>query len=82
MNHCDGTEVVDGDLNPATNGIIRTIGGSYIYGSPALADLDHDGKADIIIGGSDNRMHAIRFNGAECRGWPFLTSGAITGSAR
>ncbi|MBI5838038.1 MAG: VCBS repeat-containing protein [Candidatus Eisenbacteria bacterium] len=79
--HADGSELADGDHNPSTQGVIRQIGGSYLYGSPALADLDGDGRLDIILGGSDARMHAIRHDGTECRGWPLVAGAPVTGSA-
>lgn len=79
--HRDGTEVRNGDSNPATNGVFAVIGGSYCYSSPALADLDGDGKLDIIIGSADSKVHAFKYTGAEVKGWPYLIGGIVTGSA-
>jgi hypothetical protein len=38
--------------------------------SPALVDLDKDGKLDIIFGAFDGKMHALRSDGNELAGFP------------
>ena len=38
--------------------------------SPALADLDGDGAADIVFGTSDGLVHAKRADGTDLPGWP------------
>jgi hypothetical protein len=43
-----------------------------IYASPALADLDRDGKLDAVFGAADQRVYAVRGNGRSVRGWPVL----------
>ncbi len=43
-----------------------------IYSSPALADLDRDGKLDIVAGAADQRIYAWKGNGAFVPGWPVL----------
>lgn len=78
--HRDGTEVRDGDSNPATNGVFAVPGGSYCYASPSIADVDHDGIPDIVLGTGGGLMHAYRWNGTEVKGFPFAPGGAITGS--
>ena len=45
----DGSEVVDGDHDPATIGVLYHHGLSASYGTPAAADLDGDGKAEIVL---------------------------------
>lgn len=47
--HADSTEVVDGDKNPATFGILAAGGGTE-GGQAILADLDGDGGMEIIRG--------------------------------
>ncbi len=38
--------------------------------SPVLADLDGDGVHEIIVAGTDGRVHALRGDGTELSGWP------------
>src|SRR5437660_1016212 len=38
--------------------------------SPALADLDGDGKADIVFGTSDGLVYAKHADGPDLAGWP------------
>src|SRR5439155_1283456 len=38
--------------------------------SPALADLDGDGKADIVFGTSDGLVYAKHADGSDVLGWP------------
>ena len=77
----DGTEVADGDANPATNGplIVRPEATwEWGYSSPALFDLDGDGAAEIIFGSklgcpNPNYVYAFRPDGTQPSGWPFAT---------
>jgi hypothetical protein len=43
---------------------------SAIYATPALADLDRDGRLDAIFGAADQRVHAVRGDGRPVAGWP------------
>ncbi|MDX6671255.1 MAG: hypothetical protein QOI91_1618 [Solirubrobacteraceae bacterium] len=53
---------------PAEQGLLD----SAIYASPALADLDGDGRLDIVVGAADQRVYAVRGNGRPLPGWPVL----------
>ncbi len=84
--HLDGTELRDGDSNPATLGVfVARAGATYEYGfsSPALCDLDGDGRKEIIFGsklsGVPNYLYAYRYDGSQATGFPFATGnlGAI-----
>lgn len=49
--HHDGTEIIDGDGVPGTIGFFHRSTApqtNFLYGSPALADLDDDGDDEII----------------------------------
>jgi hypothetical protein len=42
-------------------------------GAPVLADLEHNGRLDIIQTAGDNRLHAWRPDGTAVPGWPVST---------
>jgi hypothetical protein len=43
-----------------------------IYATPALADLDRDGKLDVVFGAADQHIYAVKGNGRPVPGWPVL----------
>ncbi|MCP4145737.1 MAG: T9SS type A sorting domain-containing protein [bacterium] len=88
--HADGTELLDGDANPVTNGVffVRP-NANYEWGvsSPALYDLDGDGADEIIFGtkygwNHQNYLHALKFDQSEAAGFPFAVGngGSIVNS--
>jgi hypothetical protein len=86
--HHDGTEVIDGDNDPATNGVFLIRSGAtweWNLSSPALCDLDGDGGKDIIFGtGSDDlggpRVTALKADGSHVAGFPYFTSNRVNNS--
>ena len=50
-----------------------------IYSTPALADLDRDGKLDIVFGAADQRIYALKGNGRAVHGWPVLARDTASG---
>ncbi len=54
--------------------------GWEIVSSPALADVDGDGAAEVINGTSGNVLHAFKPNGSEPPGWPKQTGGWLLAS--
>ena len=76
--HADGTEVRDGDANPATDGVLFVPIGSVIS-SPAIADIDGDLTREIIFGTSAGRVYAIHPDGP-LPGWPFVATGLFSSS--
>jgi len=77
--HADGTEVRDGDANPATDGVLYASNGTVIS-SPAIADLDGDLQKEIVFGTSAGRVYAIHFDGVALPGWPLVVSGTFSSS--
>ena len=86
--HIDGTELRDGDNNPATNGIFKIRSGAtweWGHSSPALYDLDGDGAKDIIFGSKVNvagtfPLYAWRYDGTDVPGFPYLAAANIDNS--
>jgi len=76
--HGNGTEVRDGDSNPATNGVYLLTSGTVIS-SPAIADLLRDGTREIVYGTSAGQVNVLE-NGASLPGWPFAASGVMSSS--
>ncbi|HKW14780.1 MAG TPA: C25 family cysteine peptidase [Candidatus Krumholzibacteria bacterium] len=70
--HKNGTEVIDGDNNPATNGVFKHLpdNGQWQYQMPALADIDNDGKQEIIIATQDMKLYVFNETGGNEPGWP------------
>ena len=76
--HADGTEVRDGDLNPATDGVLFVPSGTVIS-SPAIADLDGDNVREIVFGTSGSKVYVIHPDGVVA-GWPFSATGLFSSS--
>ncbi len=77
--HADGTELLDGDANPVTNGVffVRP-NANFEWGvsSPALCDLDGDGAVEIIFGtkygwNHQNYLHALKYDQSQPAGFPY-----------
>lgn len=79
--HHDGTEVLDGDSDPATDGVFQIRANEwYSYCSPLLADIDHDGADEILLisgytDGSAQKVFALNSDGTDVPGWPFTVPG-------
>jgi len=76
----NGSEWLDGDANPATQGVFKVIGGAFNSGTPALAPLAGAGPPAIIYGASDGLLHAWMPDGSNVPGFPVNVGGAIVGS--
>ncbi len=66
----DGSEFIDGDNNPATDGVFAALNGSWVYGSTAAADLDGDGALELIQPATNGNVYAFRADGSTLEGWP------------
>ncbi|MBK8164903.1 MAG: VCBS repeat-containing protein [bacterium] len=81
----DGSEVRDGDSNPATQGILYVRAGAtneWSRSGPTLIDIDGDGASDIVFGTKNDatgirRLMAIRHDGTDLTGFPRTVNGAV-----
>jgi uncharacterized repeat protein (TIGR01451 family) len=78
--HSDGTEIIDGDHNPSTQGVFRQLGAGYNYSTPALADVDGDGKPEVLFGAANGLFYVMKADGSDLPGWPYACAAPITGS--
>ncbi len=85
--HHNGTEVVNGDNDPTTNGVLIEIpGGNFCYSSPAAGNLDQDADPEIVFclnisTGQTGPIYAVNRNGTLVPGWPVHTGATGAPSA-
>ncbi len=71
--HNDGTELMDGDSNPATNGRFFSAGSpsaGWHVSTPALADMDDDGIVELIVAAPSDYIYVLNSDGSSVPGWP------------
>jgi len=79
--HANGTELIDGDANPLTQGVFyRMTGCTLNYSTPAVADIDEDGKNDLIVGSQGDQLFVFKYNGTNVAGFPFALVSDVSGS--
>jgi len=68
----DGTELMDGDSDPNTNGMFFQAGPTSIWhiSTPALADIDEDGIQELIVCAPDDSIYCLNSDGSYVPGWP------------
>ncbi|MCK4410463.1 MAG: VCBS repeat-containing protein, partial [Candidatus Eisenbacteria sp.] len=66
----NGTELIDGDNNPATQGIFADLRANFAYASPALADLDQDHELEILVASRCESVFCFNPDGSPVPGWP------------
>ncbi len=65
----NGVEVRDGDANPATIGVFKRVDTYYNFSTPAIADIDGDGRREVVFAAENGRIHALRSDGTAPAGW-------------
>jgi hypothetical protein len=80
--HADGREWLDGDNDPATQGVFFRTSPmtSTHFETPTVCDLDGDHKDDIIVGTRADSVWAFKGNRARIPGWPVALNFDIAGS--
>jgi hypothetical protein len=71
--HHDGTELMDGDNNPATDGPFFAAGlvaDGWHVSTPALADMDNDGIVELIVAAPSDSIYVLNSDRSPVAGWP------------
>ncbi len=71
--HHDGTELMDGDGDPVTDGPFFAAGSSadgWHVSTPALADMDNDGIVELIVAAPSDSIYVLNSDGSSVVGWP------------
>jgi subtilisin family serine protease len=56
--------------------------GQDVYSSPAIYDIDGDGKTEIAITTRDGKVSLLRYDGSDMSGWPISTGkGSVSSPA-
>jgi hypothetical protein len=76
----NGSEFIDGDSNPATQGVFYVTPPTlFHYSTPAVCDIDGDAKDEIIVGTRGGIVYALNGDGSSVPGWPFTMTGEMVG---
>jgi len=54
--------------------------GAHAKAGPSFADVDGDGKLEVLVGDVAGRVHAFKKNGREAHGWPASVGSPVTSS--
>jgi len=71
--HHDGTELMDGDGDPATDGPFFAAGlasDGWHVSTPAIADMDNDGIIELIVAAPSDYIYVLNSNRSAVSGWP------------
>ncbi|MCU1450462.1 MAG: Serine protease, subtilase family, partial [Acidimicrobiales bacterium] len=56
--------------DPTQVGALKKYLGGDGAGSPAMADIDGDGRNELIVADGNGLVHAFKIDGSEVKGWP------------
>lgn len=78
----DGSEYRDGDSDNSTQGVFvpQLPGCSLNYSAPCVADIDNDGKDEIIVATQGDQLYAFNDDGTQVSGFPVALSNDVSGS--
>jgi hypothetical protein len=77
----NGTELMDGDSNPATLGVFKRMEAMWNFAAPTLAPLQNDGTNAIVYGAADKHLYAWRYDGSNLPGFPVHLMAGVSSSA-
>jgi hypothetical protein len=58
---------------------VNTVGN--VTASPALGDIDNDGRMEVVVGSRNGILYAYNSDGSSVNGWPVIVRGYIHSSA-
>jgi hypothetical protein len=71
----------NGAIVPPWNGVrYSSLTSSASESSPVVADIDGDGRPDVVMGGEDNTLAALSNSGQMMPGFPIITEAEIRGT--
>jgi hypothetical protein len=76
----DGTEIIDGDADPGTDGVIAITGLNFSYCTPTVANIDADPYRELVAGMRDRNLYVFHHDGTPYAGFPVVTGDRITAS--
>ncbi len=77
--HHDGTELMDGDGDPLTDGPFFSAGlasDGWHVSTPALADMDNDGIVELIVAAPYDYIYVLNSDQSAVAGWPVFNGDA------
>jgi hypothetical protein len=75
----DGSEYIDGDANPSTQGVFyRLPGCTLLFSAPTVADIDSDGLNEIIMGTQSNELYVFNEDGSFLSPWPITMASYVS----
>ncbi|MDH4035873.1 MAG: C25 family cysteine peptidase [Candidatus Krumholzibacteria bacterium] len=79
--NADGSEFIDGDFNPLTQGVFfRMPNCTFNYSTPAMADIDGDNMEELIVGSQGDQLYVFNEDGSVSPGWPYALASDVAGS--
>jgi hypothetical protein len=74
-----GVELIDGDNNPATDGVFAYLDANWTFGSPVLVDIDNDRSLEILAPSRSESIYIFEADGSRVPGWPVMAGGGDPG---
>jgi hypothetical protein len=77
----NGTELIDGDSNPGTQGVFLPHDGVHAQLFDAVrGGHRRDGKNDLIVGSEGSQLFVFKYNGTIVTGFPYALTTKISGA--
>ncbi|OIO32980.1 MAG: hypothetical protein AUJ70_04200 [Candidatus Omnitrophica bacterium CG1_02_40_15] len=67
----------DKDLHPGWPFIMESDGQSTLKSSPLIVDIDKDGRKELVINDTSNKIYVLNEDGTYKKGWPVVISDSL-----